>query len=167
MMRTLFDFSQPDALAGWRSVDDVVMGGRSQSDMTQADGAAIFAGEVSLAQGGGFASVRVEELDLDLSAFDGLRLRVRGDGKRYGVTLRSAGSSGVRFQAMFDAPSGAEWADITLPFTAFSPKVLGTTLPLAPALQRDQITSIGVIISDKQAGPFALHIASIAAYDTA
>lgn len=168
-MSVIFDFSQPDAVAGWRAVDDVVMGGRSQSRMTFTDalpepvGVAVFTGTVSLEQGGGFASVRVDQLDLDLSAYDGLRLRVLGDGKRYGLTLRSAGGMGVRFQAEFDAPEG-DWTAITLPFEAFVPKVFGMRMPLARGLKRDRITTLGLIISGKQSGPFALHVASIVAY---
>lgn len=168
-MQTLFDFSEPAALAGWSNVDDVVMGGRSQSRITHVEtptgSAARFSGTVSLEQGGGFASVRARDLALDLSGCTGLRLRVRGDGKRYGVTLRSGGGSwGLRFQAMFEAPPGDDWFVIELPFAAFSPKVWGMTLPLAPTLKRGRITSVGLIISDKQAGPFALDIAEIGAY---
>lgn len=162
----LFDFTDPAALDGWRAVDDPVMGGRSHSRITPGDDGALFAGVVSLENNGGFASVRSPEIMADLSACKGIRLRVRGDGKRYGFILRSALSLGVRFQAAFEPPAG-KWATISIPFSAFQPKVFGMTLPLAPPLHRQRITSCGLIISDKQAGPFQLTIESIGAYEDA
>ena len=47
----------PDANP-WRNVDDVVMGGVSSSSMRIEEGVAVFKGEVSLENNGGFASVR-------------------------------------------------------------------------------------------------------------
>ena len=61
----------------------------------------------------------------------------------------------------------SEWATISIPFSAFQPKVFGMTLPLAPPLHRQRITSCGLIISDKQAGPFQLTVESIGAYEDA
>ncbi len=44
-----------------------------------------FAGSVSTARGGGFASARTRDADppWDVSAFDGVRLHIKGDGQRY------------------------------------------------------------------------------------
>ena len=56
---TLFDFDSADAVSGWFSVDDRVMGGVSVSQMRYAgDGVARFSGDMSLENNGGFASVR-------------------------------------------------------------------------------------------------------------
>ncbi|HSO23470.1 MAG TPA: CIA30 family protein, partial [Chondromyces sp.] len=63
---------------GWPSIDDAVMGGVSSSDMTVEDGIASFRGTVSFDNNGGFASVRSRPERRDLSAFDGLIVRVRG-----------------------------------------------------------------------------------------
>ncbi len=162
----LFDFTQPESVSGWRAIDDVVMGGRSASAFMLNDEGAVFAGEVSLENNGGFASVRSPDVAFDLHEYTGVRLRVRGDGKRYGFILRSALTMSVRYQAEFDAPAD-QWATVSLPFAAFRPKVFGMTLPLAPPLNRRRITSCGLIISDKQAGPFRLVVAHIAAYHEA
>ena len=50
-----------------------------------------FQGQTSLANNGGFASLRCKNLasPLDLSEFDGIKLRVCGDGQRYKLILRS------------------------------------------------------------------------------
>lgn len=51
--------------------------------------AAIFSGEVRTSNSGGFVSVRTRNLSpaLDLSAYDALRLRVKGDGSRFKFTM--------------------------------------------------------------------------------
>ncbi len=48
-------------------------------------------GIVSTSNSGGFASVRRKNFEpaLDLGAYEGLALRLRGDGKRYKMILRT------------------------------------------------------------------------------
>lgn len=61
---------------------------------------------------GGFASVRCRNLDppLDLSAYDGLELRVRGNGLRYKCILRTTPDwDSVGYTAMFDTTQGEHW----------------------------------------------------------
>ena len=55
----------------WPSIDDVVMGGRSHSEMVIEDGVAAFRGVVSLENNGGFASVRSNPADHDLAGLTG------------------------------------------------------------------------------------------------
>lgn len=57
----LFDFKDLSAATSWYGVNDTVMGGLSRSKLTISPlGYGIFSGHVSLANGGGFASVRCE-----------------------------------------------------------------------------------------------------------
>ena len=59
-VETLIDFRSA-ARGDWNAVNDDVMGGRSSSSMRlTSDGSAVFEGEVSLDNNGGFASVRTE-----------------------------------------------------------------------------------------------------------
>lgn len=74
----------------WENIDDVVMGGISSSHLRIVEGAAILEGVVSFEDNGGFAPVRSVLRDCDLSQYDGLLLRVRGDGKQYGLRLRTS-----------------------------------------------------------------------------
>jgi hypothetical protein len=55
--KTLFDF-QSATNAAWRVVNDNVMGGVSTSRFEATNGVALFRGDVSLENNGGFASVR-------------------------------------------------------------------------------------------------------------
>lgn len=58
-MKTLFDSTRPGSVASWQPVNDVIMGGISESRIVeQNEPYATFTGTVSLESGGGFASVR-------------------------------------------------------------------------------------------------------------
>ena len=157
----LADFHDADEAARWRPTDDVVMGGQSSSTMRAGEGVGIFAGELSLERGGGFASVRRREQVVDLSACDAIVLRVRGDGKRYKLNLRTSdGFDGVVYQAAFETQPGA-WLTAELPLADFAPRFRGRPTP--GMLDRAHVSSFGLLISDRQTGPFRLEVQTIAA----
>ena len=76
----MFDFSDPDAARSWAPIDDRVMGGVSRSRWRHAPaGHAVFEGDVSLAQGGGFASVRSGAAHRGRAGAQACRVEARGD----------------------------------------------------------------------------------------
>lgn len=161
--RIVFDFTALDA-APWRSVDDVVMGGVSSSRMVVEDGRAVFRGEVSLENNGGFASVWSPPGEHDLEDFDGLAVRVRGDGQRYSFRVRMTGQmEDVSYQVKFETSEEA-WQTVRFPFSAFEAVFRGRALPGAPPLDPGKIRTFGFLISDKQEGPFQLEVEEIRAY---
>ena len=162
MVTVLLDFDAAAEIALWRPVDDVVMGGVSRSAFEAAGpGVARFAGTVSLEFGGGFASVRTPPRDWDTAGATAFVLRVRGDGRTYKFTLRTGDAfDGIQYQARFTPPAG-EWSEQRLPVASFVPTFRGRTVPGAPPLDPARIRSLGLMISDKQAGPFELLVDSI------
>jgi NADH dehydrogenase [ubiquinone] 1 alpha subcomplex assembly factor 1 len=65
------------------------MGGISKSELVILDKSiGVFRGNLSLENNGGFASIRTFPTDYNLSGFDGISIRVRGDGKKYQVRLQ-------------------------------------------------------------------------------
>ena len=158
-MTTIFAFDTTSGARRWAAVNDGVMGGVSDGrSQIPRDGVLRFAGNVSLENNGGFSSIRSLEDDRDLSAYDGVLIRVRGDGKRYALTLRTdvqirAGSYRVKFDTKAE-----EWLELFLPFADFRATSFGVELPDAPPLNPREIRSFGFLISDKQAGPFTLDV---------
>ena len=68
--KVLFDFADLAAMNGWQVEDDVVMGGRSRGSFTRDKaGHAVFRGEVSLDNNGGFSSVQCYFDPLDVSDY--------------------------------------------------------------------------------------------------
>jgi len=161
--KIIFDFQTATNSAAWQVVNDDVMGGVSASSWRLTNGAAVFQGEVSLANNGGFASVRSLNAPLDLAGGDTLVIRVRGDGRRYKFTARMDGCfDSANYQAVFTTKKD-EWEEHRLPLKEFVPSFRGRVLAGEPPLAPAKVVSVGFLIADKQAGPFRLEIAWIKA----
>jgi hypothetical protein len=82
--KLIFNFDNLAEVQQWRTIDDVVMGGVSQSIIKAGRrGTALFTGIVSLENFGGFAFASSLPAAYNLSGFTGISIRVKGDGKRY------------------------------------------------------------------------------------
>ncbi|QBQ56590.1 CIA30 family protein [Nitrosococcus wardiae] len=149
----------------WQIINDGVMGGLSKSNFRIiSSGTGIFEGHVSLANRGGFASVRWPVGKLDLSSFTGLAVRIRGDGQLYRLRLRTDTQfDGIAYQTKFQSSNQA-WEVVKLPFATFVPTFRGRILEDEKPLDSSAIFQIGVMIADKQAGDFQLQIEWIKAY---
>ncbi len=163
-VRVLTDFTSATQDLGWYVVNDNVMGGRSQGGFKGEPGGLIFAGSTNTS-GGGFSSIRTRDLRLDLSAFAGLRVHVKADGRRYTWRIttdaRSRGQV-VSYWADFETVQG-EWRDVSIPFSRFRPTIRGSDLN-GPALDPGRIQGMGLMIYDGRNGPFQLQIDRVAAY---
>jgi hypothetical protein len=161
---TIVDFKEPYA-AAWTIVNDGVMGGRSSSEMeVTPEGNGVFRGFVSLENNGGFASTRMALAGLDLSEYEGVMIRVRGDGRRYQFRFRTSGSfDGVAYRADFDTVP-QEWVEVRLPFADFQASFRGRVPRGAGPLDPSRIRQMGFLIGDKREGPFRLEIAWVGAY---
>ena len=154
----IYNFQTATNPVTWQVVNDGVMGGVSTSEFRVTNGAAVFQGEVSLANRGGFASVRSLPARHDLAGGEAFVIRVRGDGHRYKFTGRMDPSfDSAIYQASFPTEPG-EWTERRLPLNQFVPTFRGRVLPDAPPLDPAKVTSLGFLISDQQAGPFRLEI---------
>jgi hypothetical protein len=164
LLETLLDFGDPELAGTWEPVGDRVMGGRSVGRMESlVEGWATFAGELVL-EGGGFASVRSALGAFDLSAHEGVLLEVRGDGRTYRLSLRiDPFFDSVAYQSPFTTRPGERTVH-RLPFDGFRATWRGRPVPGAPFLAPSRVCSFGLVVGDRQAGPFRLDIASIRAY---
>jgi NADH dehydrogenase [ubiquinone] 1 alpha subcomplex assembly factor 1 len=164
MEKTIIDFGDADEKARWQAVNDAVMGGLSEGRMSEVDGAGVFTGRVSLENFGGFASVRSLPREFDLMGYDGLIVRVRGDGRRYRLRLKTDDDfEGLAYQATFFTDP-AEWTEARLSFDEFVPVYRGYVVEGAPALDPAKIRRVGFMIADRQEGSFRLQIREVRAY---
>lgn len=141
--------SLPIPAAEWRLVSDGVMGGVSVGEMHAEDledGTAwCLSGQVSTANNGGFL-----QLALDIGPgtaaraadYDGIGMRIRGNGERYNLHLRSSDLwlPWQSYRSSFVTTS--EWATVRLPFSGFEPYKTGATLR-PTKLERIGVVAIG------------------------
>lgn len=148
----------------WRNIDDVVMGGVSSSRMRIDGDVAVFEGNLSLENNGGFASVRSEVLEQDLTRYEGCRLRVKGDGKKYQFRIRTNSAfDGPSYQMTFETKKDV-WMEVDLPFSEFVAAFRGRRIPNHPPIDAAKISTMGLLIADKQQGDFRLVIDWVQAY---
>jgi monofunctional biosynthetic peptidoglycan transglycosylase len=150
---------------GWSVVNDDVMGGMSQSRAILTDRKTLrFSGDVSLENNGGFASIRHVSHPFGIGTDEGIRLSIKGDGKKYQLRVRTSDwYDGVAYKADFTTLKG-EWKDLMIPWSDFTATFRGQPVPGAPALKGDEIRQIGFLIADNQAGTFELEIADIGSF---
>lgn len=182
--KLVFGFSDNSSRElAWGPLDDVVMGGVSESsfliDSTGGENGGatgIFKGTVSTANNGGFTSIRTKNFAVseNLSAYDGLEVRIKGDGRRYKLILRTSRDwDTVGYTLSFDTLDG-QWQSIQLPFLSLRPVFRARTKPDAPPFDASQIVSLQLMFSKFEydgklnptfkEGPFQLPISSIKAY---
>ncbi|WP_422102744.1 CIA30 family protein [Vreelandella sp.] len=150
----------------WYAVDDSVMGGVSHSGFRVEAGGGCFCGEVSLENGGGFASVRREPngFESTLANGQGVTLRVRGDGRTYQLRLKSSALDEASAYRVAFTPTAHQWETHPFTWAQFEAVRRGTLLSSAPPLDPSTIHQLGFLIADRTAGPFRLEVASIATY---
>ena len=160
----LFDFSNPDVAEMFHPIGDRVMGGVSTGALIFEEKCAVFTGEVSFENHGGFASVRSASGAWDLGPFQGIELEVLGDDRVYKLSLTTEPRyDSVVYRARF-TPGPDGWTTVRIPFGDFLPTFRGETVPDAPPLDPSAITSFGFLISDRQEGRFQLKIRTMKAY---
>ena len=161
----VFDFAKTSDREQWRPINDTVMGGISKSRLQLTkDENALFTGNVSLENSGGFASLQSKPSNYDFSGYEGIRIRVKGDGKRYKFSMKNnTFLDSPRYQAAFNTESGV-WTTIRIPFYTMVPTFRGTVLTNESIVDITKVKSFGLLISDKQEGPFRLEINWIKAY---
>jgi monofunctional biosynthetic peptidoglycan transglycosylase len=160
----LTDFTASSSDFGWYVLNDNVMGGRSKGDFQQEPGQLRFSGSTNT-NGGGFSSIRTKPMQLDLSEHAGIRLNVKGDGRRYTWRLTTAArwrGRQVSYWADFETINN-EWSVVDIPFSRFIPRFRGYRLD-GPPLDPGQITGMGLMIYDNQDGPFEMQLASVHAW---
>ncbi|XVE88238.1 hypothetical protein DITRI_Ditri19aG0053800 [Diplodiscus trichospermus] len=182
--KLLFGFEdQSSKEHSWGALDDVVMGGVSEStfqiDRTGGESGkptGLFKGIVSTANNGGFTSIRTKNFSKpeDLSAYDGLELRLKGDGRRYKLIVRTSTDwDTVGYTASFDT-IGGQWQSIRLPFSSLRPVFRARTISDAPPFDPSNVVSLQLMFSKFEydgklnptfvEGPFELPVSSVRAY---
>lgn len=153
----LFDFSPEADLSPWRVVDDVVMGGRSDGHMQVNEaGHGVFSGRVSLDNNGGFSSVRCDLETVDVTGYDQVVLRVRGDGSRYQLRIKAQDQTWYSYIQYFETTAG-QWLEISLPFDSFYAAFRGRVLDMPP-FDGSTIDEMSILIGNKKAQDFKLEI---------
>ena len=145
---------------GWQTVLDGVMGGRSTGRISAGEGGTLqFTGELSLENNGGFSQIRTAVAQGLFAGTKGLLMRVKGDGRTYQCDIRSSRARVMAggYQRLFATKAG-EWIEVEIPFDECTFNTFGQRVRDAAPLDPTTIESVGITLSDKKPGDFALEI---------
>ena len=109
--------------------------------------------------------VRTGRLELNLSEFNGIRLEVLGDGRRYTWRLETPATwrgTPIGYWADFDTNEGQRTV-VEVAFDDFVPQVRGRRLD-GPPLDTGSLTGMGLMIYDGRDGPFQIRLGEVRAY---
>ena len=145
-----------DGFAGWHSLNDTIMGGRSQGQCQSGSTGLVMTAEV-VAEGGGFVSCRSPLFSppLDLSAQAGLQLELEGDGRRYKLAIACSDGlagltelipGGLRWVAEFGTEAQGP-TRVWIPFSQLRPSVRAKPVGLPLRFDPARITRLQILHS--------------------
>jgi len=157
--KSIFDFKEAADAKYWRVINDGVMGGLSRGQITVSDqGHGVFQGQVSLENNGGFSSVRYQFESMDVTAFQTINIRIKGDGKRYQVRVKTNASDPHAYITYF--VTSGDWQIIEVKLAEMYPTFRGRRLNQAN-FPNQRMDEIAFLIANKKAEYFRLEIDSI------
>jgi len=155
----VFTFEDSSEIRGWRTVLDGVMGGLSTGEIDLRNDALVFTGETSLRNNGGFSSIRCELPQGTFAEADAIKMRVRGDGRKWIVgTRKGTQMGGDSYWTRFNTEDG-EWQTLTIPIKDMERHFFGQRL--SGRITPEEVRGLEFYMYDKKAGPFSLEIDSI------
>jgi len=155
----IFDSNKNSKIRDWKIINDVVMGGKSSGSFTLGtDGFGVFAGNISLENNGGFASIHYPLEKINVQEYTKCLLHIKGDGKKYQFRVKSNSDNNYSYIASF--LTSGKWQEIKIPLKEMVPSYRGRKLDL-PNFDADYITEIAFLIGNKTMENFKLMIDKI------
>lgn len=155
----LFNFSATEDWSEWKTVNDVVMGGNSTSQLeSSTSGNGIFTGSVSLENNGGFASLRYRFEAKDIEDYRKANILLKGDGKKYQFRMKADPEDRASYIYTFETTG--DWQTVEVPLKEMQPVYRGKKLDL-PNFSSHTIQEIRFLIGNKKAEAFRLEINKI------
>ena len=159
---SLLDSNGKTSKIKWNIVNDTVMGGRSSSRWRDESSTLSFEGFLSLENNGGFASIRHDLNNINLSGTEGIFIKVKGDGRKYQFRIRSQASRWANYSQEFKTKKDTVQT-FYLPYKDFKPSWRGRSVRNVPTLTGKDVRGIGFLLGDKIQGKFKLDILNISA----
>ena len=162
--KELIDFKK-DPKVKMGITDDGVMGGLSKGQMKKSEeGNLLFSGTLSLQNNGGFSSLRMDIGRWNLEGWQGIEVKVKGDGRTYDLRVTTDERfrrSPISFRGKISTEKG-KWTTVKVPFSELKGGWRGMTLK--NEFDPSKIETIGITVADKKEGAFALEVESIKAW---
>ena len=156
----MINFTEQKNTDNWRITNDGVMGGESKGRFLLVQDKAMFTGNISLENNGGFSSVfqMIEPLAKNL---ENVTIDVEGDGTTYQLRMIvSLDGYRLAYKQNFDTVAGQR-ETLIFALADFQASFRGRIITNAPVLKSENIRQVGFLVTKKVPGSFSLSIFSI------
>ena len=159
-VKTIFDFTKNADVSNWYVVVDGVMGGKSTGNFEiNEEGHGLFEGTISLANNGGFSSVRYDMPEkVEIGNYKYVSLRLKGDRKNYQFRVKNDAQNYYSYISEFT--TSGDWQEVQIPLKEMYPSFRGRKLD-KPNFDHDYIEEIAILIGNKRNEEFRLLIDKI------
>lgn len=157
----IIDFgSSPDKIKDWIIISDNVMGGLTKSKLEYPENALVLTGNISLDNYGGFSSAKSRFGKFDLSEYQGVKIKYKSTGQKFAFTLEDSQNWTLpNYKGDFSALKENTWEEATLYFRDFKEYQIGRpTGQKMPLGSLQYIVRLGIITTEKKAGPFTIEV---------
>lgn len=150
------EISSGQNFSGWQALNDTVMGGRS-TGVCAADQTGLRFDGLLVSEGGGFVSARspLYSPPLNLSAYQGLKLEIAGEGRRFKLAVACADGLGGITNLI---PGGLRWviefataeegiSTVQLPFGDLRPSVRAKPVGIPLRFDQSRINRLQILHS--------------------
>ncbi len=153
------NFGKTKSGTNWLVINDGVMGGLSDSKAVLLNNSILFDGNVSLENNGGFASLRSERSNIDLSKARSVTVRYRSENQKAGLRLIKSDMFYLPYLKVYLPETNWEWKTVNFSMTDFEEYRLERNT--GKTLNDDDfedIIRVGLIVSNKIEGPFKIEV---------
>ncbi len=154
----ILNFDSKQSVSKWKTINDDVMGGVSTSVITYNNEYAVFSGNISLKNNGGFASIRRQLSGINLYNKKSIVLRVKGDGKNYQLRIKK--NRFDYYSYVYSFPTSGTWESVSVELASMYPSFRGQRLDFSN-FSAKQIQQISILIANNQEEQFNLIIDEI------
>ncbi len=154
----LIDFGQGKTNS-WISVNDGVMGGRSIGLVNYEENLLRLEGEISFENNGGFASVRSDYFNKNLTEWSSVTIRYRSEGQSLGFVLNHYQRWYLPNYKVILPNTKMKWEEVTYSLEDFKEYRIGR--PTGRSIDQGKLSEIirfGFITNDKREGSFKAEI---------
>ena len=154
-----FDFGIEKSGEEWNVMNDGVMGGLSEGVASLNENSLLLKGNISLANNGGFSSIRSPWGKKDLGAYDEVSIRYRSSGQVVAMSFEIYRRWWRPYYLLDLQPTDDEWKTVTLPLS--SAKEISVVAPTGKSLTPEKLSKIlriGFMTHEKKASPFEFEV---------
>ena len=144
----------------WVLLSDNIMGGVTKSKIEYTNNSVLLSGNISLDNYGGFSSIKTKYKSVDLSDYNGIKIKFKSTNQKFAFTLEDNQNwTKPNFKREFSPKKDDTWEELIIYFKDFQEVIIGE--PTGNKMKSESLKNIvrmGIMTYEKKEGPFSLEV---------